>query len=46
MSDKNQMKINAISLEINIKILDRLATREGATSARKYFNLKESTIKL
>lgn len=45
MSAKKQTIRKAISLEVKIKILDRLAPGEGATSVGKYFNLKESTIR-
>jgi len=42
MSD---IKRKAISLELKIKILDRIATGEGAISVEKHFDLNESTIR-
>lgn len=45
MSATKQTKRKAISLEDKIKILDRLAAGEGATSVGKHFSLNESTIR-
>lgn len=45
MSATKQTKRKAISLEDKIKILDRLAAGEGATSVGKRFSLNESTIR-
>lgn len=45
MSAKTQKKRKAISLDVKIHILDRLAAGESATSVGRQYNLRESTIR-